>query len=403
MKIKLILLFLTLISLNFFSQETKIKPELKPYVDFLQQNKFLSAKDFILKKFETKDIVIISERDHRDFTQYDVYFDIIKDPNFKGNVFTENGSFNNYQRINKFLLNSNLSKEEKEKELLSIYRDLTYTIIWEKYSYYALLDTIFEINKTRENKDKILLFPLDLEFDWNNYNCHSQYKLFDDYSENSIIDRNIIMGKHFVKFFEFAKKRNPERKKALVIQNTYHGYIRIPKYLPNPTMPEIYSTGEYIYKTYPKTTTNIYVNFYKSGDFSGDLTNSGLFDASFAYTGVDNIGFDLEDTPFGKSKFDLYDFGGEDYDTANFDYIFDAMIYYKPVTEMLLVSGIPNVYPKEFENQFYERLSLIKGLSKAETIKKYHQSLREWNTKIETKLPEKNIKKIQSQIKYWLE
>ena len=145
------------------------KSELKPFIEFLQKNKIQTAKDYILNKFQTKNIVIISERDHRDMTQYDLYLSVIKDEKFKGNVYTEVGSWNNYQRINKFLLNSNLSESEKEKELLAIYRDLDYTILWEKYNYYFLLNSIFETNKNRDEKDKILLFPLDLEFDWKNF------------------------------------------------------------------------------------------------------------------------------------------------------------------------------------------------------------------------------------------
>lgn len=384
------------INIMAFSQ----KNELKPYVNFLQKNKFSTAKEYILNKFKTKDIVIISERDHRDITQYELYIDVIKNPNFEGNVYTEVGSWNNYQRINKFLLNSELSEKEKETELLSIYRDLDYTILWEKYNYYFLLSSIYDINRNRNKKDKILLFPLDLEFEWKNFDCHSQYKLFDLYSENSIIDRNIIMGKNFVKFYEYAKKRNPERRKALVIQNTYHGYIRIPKFIPLPTQPDIYSTGEYIFKTYPENTTNIYINYYTQG-FHNGLTNEGLFDAAFYFTKTDNIGFDLKSTPFGNSNFDLYNFG-DGYEKINYDYIFDGMIFYKPISEMNLVSGIPNVYPKEYEKQFYERKALIDGILYEESIIKNKELLKELNTKTEIKLEDSIIQKINSQIKYWL-
>ena len=396
MKFKILLILTLTINISVFAQ----KKELKPYIEFIQKNKFPTAKNYILEKFETKDIVIISERDHRDITQYELYVDVIKDTNFKGNVYTEVGSWNNYQRINKFLLNSNLSKSEKEKELLAIYRDLDYTILWEKYNYYFLLNSIFETNKNRDEKDKILLFPLDLEFDWKNFDCHSQYKLFDEYSENSIIDRNIIMGKNFVNFYEYAKKRNPERRKALVIQNTYHGYIRIPKFLPLPTQPDIYSTSEYIFKTYPEKTTNIYINYFTQG-FQNGLTNDGLFDAAFNFTKTDNIGFDLKNSPFGNSKFDLYNFGG-DYEKVNFDYIFEGMIFYKPVAEMNLVTGIPNVYPIEFEKQFYERMALIDGISYDKSIKENKELLKELNTKSEVKLQDSIVQKINSQIRYWI-
>lgn len=396
MKFKILLIFSLTINISAFAQ----KNVLIPYIEFIQKNKFPSAKDYILEKFKTKDIVIISERDHRDITQYELYIAVIKDTNFRGNIYTEVGSWNNYKRINKFLLNSNLSESAKEKELLAIYRNLDYTILWEKYNYYFLLSSIFEINKSRNEKDKILLFPLDLEFDWEKIDCHSQYKLVDEYSENSIVDRNIIMGKNFVYFYELAKKRNPERTKALVIENTYHGYIRIPKFIPLPTQPDIYSTGEYIFKTYPEYTTNIYINYFTQG-FQNGLSNNGLFDAAFYFTKTDNIGFDLKNSPFGNSKFDLYNFGG-DYEKVNFDYVFDGMIFYKPVAEMNLVTGIPNVYPKEFEKQFYERLALINGISYDKCLSDNKELLKELNTKNEVKLPDSIIRKINAQIEHWI-
>lgn len=394
-------LFLILLNyINVYAQNN-IKPELKPFVNFLKENKLQSAKDYVLRQFDSKDIIIISERDHRDLTQYELILEIISDDSFKGNVYTEVGCSNNYQRINRFLLNPSLTEFEKEEELLSIYRDLDYYVIWENYNYYFLLDSIYNINKKRKEEDKILLFPLDLEFDWESFTCTAQYELFDDYSENEIIDRNVIMGKNFLKFFEFAKRRNPSRPKALVIQNTYHGYIRIPTFLPNPNQPRIYSTGQYIFKSYPDITTNIYLNYYTL-NFSSGLTNNGLFDAAFAYTNTDNVGFDLKNTPFGNSPFDLYNFGGTDYAKVNFDYIFDGMVFFKPVSQMKFAQGIPNVYPIEFEKQFFERLALIDGISYEQSVKEYSSFLNDINSLKYDGLADSTKVKIEHMIRFWI-
>lgn len=401
MKFKIIIFTLFLhISFLAFTQKNNYKTELKPYVEYLQNNKLKSAKNYILSKFQTKDIVIISERDHRDLSQYDVIFDVLKSPKFKGNIYTEVGSSNNYKKINKFLLTSNLSVKEIEKELTSICRDLNYNVIWEKYNYYALLKTIYKINKNRKNNDKILLFPLDVKFDWKEINCHSQYEMFNHFLDNHTINRNIIMGQNFVKFYEYEKQRNPDKRKALVIENTYHGYIRIPKNIPLSTQPEIFSTGEYIYKTYPKLTTNIYVNYFTQG-FSKGLTNNGLFDAAFYYTNTDNVGFDLINTPFGNSKFDLYNFGERYNPDVNFDYIFDGMIYYKPISEMDLVVGIPNIYPKEYEKIFFEKCALFDNISYEQSVNKYNKYLKKINKIKHFGLSDKNKRKINSQIKQW--
>lgn len=383
------------------AQKGTVDPKLQPYVDFLSQSELPTAKDYIMDKFETYDIVILSERSHQDFSQYDIIFEVLKDPNFKGNLYTESGSFNSYKRLIPFLLNDNLSEAEAEQELLAIYRDIDYNVIWEMYSFYALIKTVYNINKTRDKEDKILMFPLDLKFDWKDFNCHDQYKLFDTYTEYGPVNRDEVMGNHFWQFYEFAKQRNPKRNKALVIENTYHAYIRIPKFLPSPTRPLVYSTGQFIYKTYPDITTNIYINYHTQG-FAQGLTNDGLFDAAFQYTEVDNVGFDLKDTPFGDSTFDLYNFGGSDYEQVNFDYIFDGMIFYKPISEMELVTGIPKVYPKQYEQQFFERYALVDGISVEEAKNTYMDYLKEINEIKRFSLADSTKQKIKAQIAYWL-
>lgn len=400
MKLHFVFVFALFTSMVFPQKKIEVKDSLRPYIDFLQKQQFPTAKDYILQRFDTYDIVVFSERHHQDIGQYELILDIVKDERFQGNLYTEVGVFNSYENINQFLFNSELNPEEKIEELNRIYRDLDYTELWGNYNYYYLLSELFEFNKNRRDEDKIMVFPLDLMFDWDDFENHSQYKLFEDYAENSVVDRNTIMGNHFVASYDFAKQRNPKRSKALVIENTYHGYIRIPKYLPHPTQPDIYSTGEYIYKTFPGKTTNVYINYFKSGEM-GNLSNNGLFDASFEFSNIDNIGFDLKNTPFGNAKFDLYNFGDTDYEEANFDYIFDGMVYFHPVYAMELATGIPDIYPKEHEKDFFKRLSIIDGISYEESVRENSEYLKEINEKQVQKLNDSIILKIHSQINQW--
>ena len=406
------LVFVTLLAIFAISEYSKgqaiIKNDsIKPYIYFLENNDFLSAKDYILSKFGTYDIVILSERHHADMTQYEVILDVVKDERFKGNIFTEVGVANMSDRINKFLLNSTFTKEEKERELLSIYRDIDFNILWEKYNYYHLLSEIFEINKTRKEKDKIKIFPTDVAFEWNEIKTSGEYAVFDKLLDSQRwMDRDRIMGKNFVRSYERAKEENPEREKALVIQNTYHGYIRIPTYLPLPTEPNIYSTGEYIYKTYPDKTTNIYINFLRTTDGFKNLSNNGIIDAAFEYTKKDNIGFDLKDTPIGNTNFDLYNFGGkEDYATVNLDYIFDGMIFYKPLKELVLKRYIPDIYPKEFEEQFFYRVAIIRNqtLEDVKNDEEIIDALKMINNPVETFLDKEKLDWISEQIRKWIE
>jgi hypothetical protein len=140
---------------NHVTAQTTIKNDsIKPYIHFLENNQFLSAKEYILSKFEIYDIVVLSERLHPEMTQYEVILDVVKDERFKGNIYTEIGVSNMAERLNEFLLNSTFTEEEKERELLSIYRDMEFFVTWENYNYYQLISEVYEVNKNRKKEDK---------------------------------------------------------------------------------------------------------------------------------------------------------------------------------------------------------------------------------------------------------
>ena len=268
-----------------------------------------------------------------------------------------------------------------------------------------MLSEVYDINQNRKEEEKILIFPTDVAFDYNEYQTSEAWATFNKLNSYPWMDRDVIMGRNFVNFYESSKRKYPERKKALVIQNTYHGYTRIPTYLPLPTKPDIYSTGEYIYKTYPEKTFNIYINFLRSTGGFKELSNEGIIDAAFEYTKKDNIGFDLKNTPIGNTKFDLYQFGGG-YDTnVNFAYIFDGMIFYKPLKDLVLKWFIPNLYPKEYETQYFSRMAIIRNqtLEEAMNDKQNIETLKLINNAVEMSLEKETLEGISKQIEKWIE
>ena len=201
-----------------------------------------------------------------------------------------------------------------------------------------------------------------------------------------MISRDLIMAKHFIKKYHHSNK-----KKALVILNTYHGYTHIPKYLPYPTEPSIYSVAEYIYKTFPNSTKGISIHGISN---SGELVANGKWDAAFKFTGNKNVGFDLKNTPFGNTKFDLYVFGESDYESVNFDFIFDGFVFYEPVENFEMIYGIPGIFEDEaFVAEFHRRLSMEKwdteeinyievlnrkNVEKKSNLDKYKEQINRW-------------------------
>jgi hypothetical protein len=362
------------------------------YIDFLKNTTLLTPHEYIIKSFEEKDIIILCERSpHPEFKQYEMIVEIIKDKCFTGNVYTEVGVFNIEQQINSFLKKEGLSSTEVKEQILEIIKNLDYTPLWACYNYYYLIESIYWENQQRPTNKKILLYPLDVAFSWDSIKCTEQYMMFMDMMESNIIDRNLIMGKHFVKKYNSEKHINPNKKKALVIMNTYHSYTRIPTFFPQPTEPSIYSTGEYIYKTFPNSTKGILINGKPN---HGGVVANGKWDAAFKITGNKNVGFDLENTPFGKTVFDMYNFGGNAYETVNFDFIFDGFVFYGPLENFEVIHGFPDIFADEvFVTEYLRRLSMIKGFDGNDYIE-------EFNTKSSEKLYD--LDKYQEIINKWL-
>ncbi len=148
-----------------------------------------------------------------------------------------------------------------------------------------------------------------------------------------------------------------------------------------PTRPLIRRAGEFIYKTYPEETFVIYINSCNIDNFK--LSNHGIIDAAFEYTKKDDIGFDLKDTTIGNTKFDLYFTYAADYFdlNINYDYLFDGMIYYKPLKEMVIKMGIPDIYSKEYEDMYYRRAALMsnKKFEEAKNDEEYRKALEQIN------------------------
>jgi len=367
---------------------------IKSYIDFLGRETLLTPKEYILKSFEEKDIVILSERLHPEFKQYEMIIEVIKDERFKGNVYTEVGTFNSGKQINEFLLKEGLTDGEVKAHILEIIKNLVDFALWENYNFYYLLENIYRVNQQRRENEKIMLYPTDLIFFWDSIKCNEQYDMFMEMLEPQnnfppIICRNSIMGQHFYfKYYE-VKNSNPNKIKALVIMNTYHGYPRIPKCL---QFPKIVSTAEFIYKTFPNSTKGISINGLTN---SMELVANGKWDAAFRFTGNKNVGFDLKNTPFGETKFDMYHFGC--FANVAFDFIFDGLVFYEPVENFEKVIGIPGIFDDEaFVKEFYRR-SLIEGYTKEEI----ETNIKEWNIKTTSKID--NLDKYNEIINKWLE
>ncbi|MFT3920343.1 hypothetical protein [Cloacibacterium sp.] len=361
MKTILKIILLIFFSGTCHSQENEKK--IKTYVDFLEKQN-TSAKDYILNLFKNHDVVILTERHHGDIEQYNLFLSIISDPYFIKNigaVYTEVGVTNKRDDINRFLNSSRLSNSEMKQKVIELYQSIDYNHLWTYYSFPWLLEQLYTLNQNNK-KDKVNLYPCDLAFDWKDVNTIEEYNRFDKSEE--LKKRDSIMAKIFLnQFNEIQKKRN-NKKKALVIMNTRHGYLKDTHY----SEKEIRNNfGRYLQEQLGQKVASVYLMGMGHPSNWKDYTviKDGTWDYAFESTNRTDTGFNLKQTPFGMETFDATP-NGWITDKLLYQDVFTGIVFYKPIEMHIKKTGWENVLTPDFVPEIRRRLKLM-GYNEQET------------------------------------
>nr|WP_292968891.1 hypothetical protein [Allomuricauda sp.] len=360
--------------------------EIKPYVDYLKTVEKKSAKDYILEKFKKHDIVVLCERDHSEFSQYELIKEIISDDYFKENIeniFTEIGVINLQPEITDFLKIRDLDSIYVEKKLNEFQRNSTSYFIWERFNYHYFLRTIYNINDNSENQ--ISLYPSDSEFDWEKVHTAKDYK--QEY-EIEIEPRDSLIAANIINKYNNLHSDN---KKALIILNIRHAY-KVHSHYNNGTIQQ--NAGKYLSDYFGKRAFFVVSNrpiFYtKENKLIYDLIHDGKWDASFNYLEIDNIGFDFKNSIFGKDDFDLQKITNVDC----YSDVFDGFVFYEPIENHDLIEFYDGLVSKDFEKEFFRRYKIqMEYFENNSTVKKLENKdfrikvLKELNTKRYRKYP----------------
>ncbi len=264
--------------------------QIKPYSDFLSNNKLQTPKEYILSLFEENDIVILCESDHNEDTQWDFIYDVVSDTSFINNVgtiFTEYGYTGKQNEVDDFL-NTNFSDDTlmmKQASTLMNYK---------AGNFYNFMTKLNKLNNTTVDSSNISLHFTDVNI-W-------QY-LNSDWPSN-VHSRDSLMASVIINWHKKAKK------KCLVITNSRHAFAinksAIKKH------PEVYKThlgkneGQYIYDYCPDKTANVMLYGNPSINYIEMIKpiQNGKWRTAFLNNNTP-IGFDLANTPFGEEDFDL--------------------------------------------------------------------------------------------------
>lgn len=335
--------------------------ELKKYTNFIENQK-QSPIDYILELFETNDIIILGERDHRDTSQYDLILDIIRDERFinkVGHVYTEVGVINQTKLANEVLKGDYDGEQKFNKEFVKLYRNLDFNPLWDKYNMVKYLKGIYEINKNLENEKKITIGLTDCAFEWEGM-THEKYIEFEKKLSKHKYTRDSIMAFNFMQLYE-QQKPIKGHKKALLIQNRPHAINSVVHYKGR----LLKTTGSYIKNEYANKVKIIAFNWYKwmppewykwMPEHPIELTDDGKWDAAFEFSGNKSIGFNIKNTPFGITEFD-YSYE----QNIMFQDVLDGLIFYKPFYEFTCVRGVPEIVDIEFAKELIKRNYIVYG------------------------------------------
>lgn len=326
-------------------------------IDSLRQcveEKGLPAKEYIFKCFETADIVVLGERDHRDTVQYNFILDVLADPRFVreiGYVYTEVGSQNMTPAVNRLLQANYPTEAAFMDSLYAYYRKEMFYPLWEKYNRVKFLCGIYHINQSSEQK--ITLGLSDARFSWDDIRTPKDYYNF--WTSPAARYRDSTMCAHIAEMYAKQKPLLGKRK-ALVITNQPHAVNgeKIGNKLPYDTQ------GRWMKRTFGEKRVKIVMlnwfdyNLFDVQNFSNcPLTNDGNWDAAFEQLGCQPFGIDLPGTPYGETPFQ-----GEWTKGKLWQDIADGLIYDAPLYDHMAAWGIDGIVTDDFKPELLRRCHL---------------------------------------------
>jgi hypothetical protein len=330
-------------------------------ISFVQKQR-QTAKDYIISLYEKYDIVILMERDHAEFTEYNLFMDVISDPYFienVGAVYTEVGVTNLTPKLNSFFNEQGLDSIQINKKVNDLYHQADYNHLWFAYSYPWLITELYKLNSKLDKK--VHLYPCDLAFDWNNCKTEEEYDRFDGGDDFNY--RDSLMANNFIRQYQNIQETHNGKKRALVIMNTRHAYLKNTHYSKEDPRRNF---GAYLKNEFGDKVSSVCILglAHPENWKEYSVVKDGYWDYCFESNNKTDIGFSLNNTPFGKEKFDLIPVGWS-IDSLLYQDVFTGLVFYKPIQKHLLKKGWDNTIDNDFKAEFIRRCNFM-GLDNEE-------------------------------------
>jgi uncharacterized RDD family membrane protein YckC len=358
---------------KFFSSKYPITAEVNRYANFVKHNS-KDPVDYVFDLFNKYDFVVLTERIHSEYTQYELISRIIEDPRFEkqvGNIFTEQGSVSFQDTLQTYLHTSFANEDDLNKSTANLQRNSNGVYeLWDYTNLFDFLKTVNRLNNSKADSNKINWYFTDLPVNWETMTADNYLKGYTPQVRDS------LMADHVIEKYNSVIEKQ-KRKKALLIMNSIHGfgYINLNSGLSCNWMNNVipgYSyinnkgTTTYLMNSFPGKVANILINTVsqKYGPVFLPVQN-GKWEAAFSLLENPEVGFNFSGSPFGDDAFDLFFYNPK---SIAYKDVFTGFIFFKPLESHIKKSGFPHEFD-QFEDTLLRRASCV-GPSSVELAKR---------------------------------
>lgn len=348
-----------------FYPKYPINSETKKYAAFINTHS-QDPVDYVFGLFEKYDLVVLSERMHPEYTQYELISKIINDKRFAdkvGNIYTECGSISFQDTLNTYLKTIFPNEDSLNKATAFLQRNSNgLWPLWSNTNLFDLLKHVNKLNSYLVDSLKIHWYFTDIPVNWETMTPSKYLELPQDNR------RDKIMANHIIDRYKSKFEKQERRKKGLVIMNFRHGYGLIKDSRGRKTnhLFNQINTTAFLMDSLRDKVGNVMINTVSLRfGFCFTPIQHGKWDRAFALSGDPNVGFDFQNSPFGRDRFDA--FVGNPSDELNYADVFTGFIFYKPLEKHIEKTGFPYI-SDNFEDSILRRAKCV-SLSYAEGCK----------------------------------
>jgi len=161
------------------------------------------------------------------------------------------------------------------------------------------------------------------------------------------------MAYNIIKRFNTIQAGTDSRKKALVIMNYKHAFLKDHTFLGETTR----NTGRYLSDKFKSKVASVYLMglaIPQKGAYT--LVKNGKWDYYFETSKKTNVGFSLSGSPFGSAEFDVIP--PDSTLPLTYEHMFTGLIFYKPVQDHQLRIGWKGFASGKFIPELRRRINI---------------------------------------------